>query len=123
METQLVTYLFGSGVPAIALVAIFRATFFTVQQRTTAIADQRQAIVAGLCDSVDEFRKSVPGTTAKDVMNLVLMTQYFDRLATRVVTHVLRHGRKTVHSLSTRRPAHEGGISLREDDILGIIEK
>jgi hypothetical protein len=29
---------------------------------------------------VDEFRKSVPGTTAKDVMNLVLMTQYFDML-------------------------------------------
>jgi regulator of protease activity HflC (stomatin/prohibitin superfamily) len=46
------------------------------------IADQRQAIVAGLRDSVDEFRKSVPGTTAKDVMNLVLMTQYFDILST-----------------------------------------
>jgi regulator of protease activity HflC (stomatin/prohibitin superfamily) len=44
------------------------------------IADQRQAIVAGLRDSVDEFRKSVSGTTAKDVMNLVLMTQYFDML-------------------------------------------
>jgi hypothetical protein len=29
---------------------------------------------------VDEFRKSVPGITAKDVMNLVLMTQYFDML-------------------------------------------
>jgi regulator of protease activity HflC (stomatin/prohibitin superfamily) len=44
------------------------------------IADQRKAIVAGLRDSVDEFQKSVPGTTAKDVMNLVLMTQYFDML-------------------------------------------
>jgi regulator of protease activity HflC (stomatin/prohibitin superfamily) len=44
------------------------------------IAEQRQAIVAGLRDSVDEFRRSVPGTTAKDVMNLVLMTQYFDML-------------------------------------------
>jgi regulator of protease activity HflC (stomatin/prohibitin superfamily) len=44
------------------------------------IADQRQAIVAGLRDSVDEFQKSVPGTTARDVMNLVLMTQYFDML-------------------------------------------
>ena len=44
------------------------------------IADQRQAIVAGLRDSVDQFQKSVPGTTAKDVMNLVLMTQYFDML-------------------------------------------
>jgi regulator of protease activity HflC (stomatin/prohibitin superfamily) len=44
------------------------------------IADQRQAIVAGLRDSVDEFQRSVPGTTARDVMNLVLMTQYFDML-------------------------------------------
>ena len=35
------------------------------------IADQQQAIVAGLRDSVDEFQRSVPGTTAKDVMNLV----------------------------------------------------
>ncbi len=44
------------------------------------IADQRAAIVAGLRDSVDEFQRSVPGTTAKDVMSLVLMTQYFDML-------------------------------------------
>ncbi len=44
------------------------------------IAEQRQAIVAGLRDSVDEFQRSVPGTTARDVMNLVLMTQYFDML-------------------------------------------
>jgi regulator of protease activity HflC (stomatin/prohibitin superfamily) len=40
METQMVTYLFGAGVLAIALVAIFRATFFTVQQRTTAIVQR-----------------------------------------------------------------------------------
>lgn len=44
------------------------------------IADQRKAIVEGLRDSVDAFQKAVPGTTAKDVMNLVLMTQYFDML-------------------------------------------
>jgi len=44
------------------------------------VADQRKAIVAGLRDSVDEFQKSVSGTTARDVLNLVLMTQYFDML-------------------------------------------
>ena len=44
------------------------------------IADQRRAIVDGLRESVDEFQKSVPGTSAQDVMNLVLMTQYFDTL-------------------------------------------
>jgi regulator of protease activity HflC (stomatin/prohibitin superfamily) len=44
------------------------------------IADQRRAIVEGLRESVDEFQKSVPGATPQDVMNLVLMTQYFDTL-------------------------------------------
>ena len=44
------------------------------------IADQRRAIVDGLRESVDEFQKSVPGTSPQDVMNLVLMTQYFDTL-------------------------------------------
>jgi regulator of protease activity HflC (stomatin/prohibitin superfamily) len=44
------------------------------------IADQRKAIVEGLRESVDTFQRSVPGATAHDVMNLVLMTQYFDTL-------------------------------------------
>jgi regulator of protease activity HflC (stomatin/prohibitin superfamily) len=44
------------------------------------IADQRKAIIEGLRDSVDEFQKSIHGSTPQDVMNLVLMTQYFDTL-------------------------------------------
>jgi regulator of protease activity HflC (stomatin/prohibitin superfamily) len=44
------------------------------------IANQRKAIIDGLRDSVDEFQKSIPGTGATDVMNLVLITQYFDTL-------------------------------------------
>jgi regulator of protease activity HflC (stomatin/prohibitin superfamily) len=44
------------------------------------IADQRKAIVEGLRESVDTFQRSVPGATPHDVMNLVLMTQYFDTL-------------------------------------------
>ena len=44
------------------------------------IADQRLAIVEGLRESVTDFQDNVPGTTAQDVMNLVLMTQYFDTL-------------------------------------------
>ncbi len=44
------------------------------------IADQRTAIVNGLQDSVSQFRGEVPGTSAQEVMNLVLMTQYFDTL-------------------------------------------
>lgn len=44
------------------------------------IADQRTAIVNGLQASVAEFQDKVSGTSAHDVMNLVLMTQYFDTL-------------------------------------------
>lgn len=44
------------------------------------IADQRRAIVEGLRESVTEFQVSIPGASAHDVMNLVLMTQYFDTL-------------------------------------------
>ncbi len=44
------------------------------------IADQRTAIVNGLKESVTEFQSDVSGTSAHDVMNLVLMTQYFDTL-------------------------------------------
>ena len=69
------------------------------------IADQRQAIVAGLRDSVDEFQRSVPGTTAKDVMNLVLMTQYFDMLkeigaSTRSTAILIPHSPGNLASLS-----------------------
>ncbi|KAJ4959725.1 hypothetical protein NE237_019635 [Protea cynaroides] len=44
------------------------------------IARQRQAIVDGLRDSVLGFSGNVPGTTAKDVMDMVLVTQYFDTM-------------------------------------------
>ncbi|KAF3518196.1 hypothetical protein DY000_02063489 [Brassica cretica] len=44
------------------------------------IARQRQAIVDGLRNSVLAFSESVPGTSSKDVMDMVLVTQYFDTL-------------------------------------------
>ncbi len=44
------------------------------------IAEQRKAIVEGLKESIDEFQQTIPGTSAKDVMNLVLVTQYYDAL-------------------------------------------
>jgi regulator of protease activity HflC (stomatin/prohibitin superfamily) len=44
------------------------------------IANQRKAIIAGLKDSVEDFAKTVPGSSPQDVMQLVLMTQYFDTL-------------------------------------------
>lgn len=44
------------------------------------IANQRKAIISGLKDSVEDFSKAVAGSTPQDVMQLVLMTQYFDTL-------------------------------------------
>ena len=44
------------------------------------IARQRQAIVDGLRDSVLAFSENVPGTSAKDVMDMVLVAQYFDTM-------------------------------------------
>uniref|UniRef100_A0A2N9FM58 Band 7 domain-containing protein n=1 Tax=Fagus sylvatica TaxID=28930 RepID=A0A2N9FM58_FAGSY len=44
------------------------------------IAQQRQAIVDGLRESVIGFSVNVPGTTAKDVLDMVLITQYFDTM-------------------------------------------
>ena len=43
-------------------------------------ARQRQAIIKGLQESVEQFKSAVEGSTAQDVMAMVLMTQYFDTM-------------------------------------------
>lgn len=44
------------------------------------MADQRKAIIQGLKESVDEFKESLPNTAEQDVLNLILLTQYFDTI-------------------------------------------
>jgi len=44
------------------------------------IANQRKAIIEGLQGSIEQFQKVVGGATTTDVMQLVLVTQYFDTL-------------------------------------------
>ena len=44
------------------------------------IANQRKAIIEGLQTSVEQFQKAVEGASSKEVMQLVLVTQYFDSL-------------------------------------------
>jgi len=44
------------------------------------IANQRKAIIEGLQNSVEQFQKAVEGASSKEVMQLVLVTQYFDTL-------------------------------------------
>jgi len=45
------------------------------------VARQRKAIVAGLQSSISEFSDTVDGVSSKDVMDILVLTQYFDTLA------------------------------------------
>ena len=44
------------------------------------IANQRRAIIDGLKGSIEDFQKTVGGTSTSEVMQLVLITQYFDTI-------------------------------------------
>ena len=44
------------------------------------VARQRKAVVDGLRASVTSFAEEVPGATSSDVLDLLLVTQYFDML-------------------------------------------
>lgn len=71
------------------------------------IAQQRQAIVNGLRDSVLGFSVNVRGTTAKDVLDMVLITQYFDTIkeigaSSKSSAVFIPHGPGTVRDISTQ---------------------
>nr|KJB70935.1 hypothetical protein B456_011G096600 [Gossypium raimondii] len=71
------------------------------------IARQRQAIVDGLRDSVLGFSVNVPGTTAKDVLDMVLITQYFDTMkeigaASKSSSVFIPHGPGAVRDIATQ---------------------
>merc|ERR1711933_30410 len=42
------------------------------------VAKQRKAVVDGLRTSITDFSGGVKGTNSKDIMDLLLLTQYFD---------------------------------------------
>lgn len=61
------------------------------------VADQRKAIAEGLSESVQGLTHAMPGATAQDLMQLILLTQYFDTLkdiahSSRTNTILLPHG-------------------------------
>lgn len=68
------------------------------------IARQRRAIVDGLRDTVTDFSSNVQGTGPQDVMDLLLMTQYFEMMRDlgkggQSSTLFLPHGPHAVRSL------------------------
>jgi len=44
------------------------------------IANQRKAIVKGYKESIQDFVKGIPASNAREVMDMVVVTQYFDTL-------------------------------------------
>ena len=44
------------------------------------IANQRKAIIEGLQGSIEQFQRVVTAASTADVMQLVLITQYFDTI-------------------------------------------
>jgi regulator of protease activity HflC (stomatin/prohibitin superfamily) len=69
------------------------------------IANQRKAIIEGLQVSIEQFQKVVEGASAKEVMQLVMVTQYFDTLKSigendRTNTLFLAHSPGVVKDLS-----------------------
>ena len=70
------------------------------------VAQQRAAIVNGLRGSIVSFSDGVDGTTPADVMDLLLLTQYFDTLkdigaSSGRKTLFLQHGPQAVADLQT----------------------
>merc|ERR1712071_450455 len=64
------------------------------------VARQRKAIVQGLQTSVSEFSENVNGASPKDVMDILLLTQYFDTLSSVGANSlILEHDPATVANL------------------------
>jgi regulator of protease activity HflC (stomatin/prohibitin superfamily) len=69
------------------------------------IANQRKAIIEGLQGSIDQFKKVVEGVSTNEVMQLVMVTQYFDTIKSigesdKTNTLFLSHSPGTVRDIS-----------------------
>ena len=69
------------------------------------IANQRKAIIEGLQGSIEQFQKVIGDTSTSEVMQLVLVTQYFDTLKSigesdKTNTLFLAHSPGTVKDIS-----------------------
>ncbi len=77
------------------------------------VARQRKAIVSGLQMSVSEFSEEVSGAKPKDVMDILLLSQYFDTLSSVGANSlILEHDPATVASLQ-----HQVGASFMTSTI------
>ncbi|GKY98932.1 hypothetical protein MPSEU_000849000 [Mayamaea pseudoterrestris] len=71
------------------------------------VARQRKAIIEGLQASVAEFTEEVDGTSASDVMSILLLTQYLDTLSAVGANSIfLEHDPATVANLQATIGEH-----------------
>lgn len=64
----------------IQVVAIAEAEAESKRLQGEGIANQRKAIANGLQESAEDLQQAIPGSDAMTVMNLLMVTQYFDTL-------------------------------------------
>lgn len=73
------------------------------------IARQRQAIIAGLRESIKEFSSEVDGVNSKDVITLMMVNQYLDALQ-----NIASHGANTIFLPHSPGSVADLGNQIRE---------
>lgn len=88
------------------------------------VARQRQAITDGLRENILNFSDKVEGTSAKEVMDLIMITQYFDTIrdlgnSSKNTTVFLPHGPGHVRDISDqiRNGMMEAAASAQVSDV------
>jgi regulator of protease activity HflC (stomatin/prohibitin superfamily) len=82
------------------------------------VARQRRAIVSGLQSSVSEFSEEVNGANPKDVMDILMLSQYFDTLSSVGANSlILEHDPATVANLQRQVGASfmTSGMGAKKD--------
>ena len=86
------------------------------------VARQRKAIMQGLQESVSEFSGEVDGATPKDVMDILLLSQYFDTLSSVGANSlILEHDPATVAQLQSQVSA--GFMSSVKRNVMKYVEE
>lgn len=92
----------------IQVVAIAEAEAESKRLQGEGIANQRRAIANGLQESAEDLKQAIPGSDAMTVMNLLMVTQYFDTLQ-----EMAKSGVNTVFM-----PSNPGAINNYSEEIM-----
>jgi regulator of protease activity HflC (stomatin/prohibitin superfamily) len=92
----------------IQVIAIAEADAESKRLQGEGIANQRKAIASGLQESAEDLKEAIPGSDAMTVMNLLMVTQYFDTLQ-----EMAKSGVNTVFM-----PSNPGAINSYSEEIM-----